>query len=64
VRRQKETNGKFDFDAYQAELAQIRYELIVTRELLSRIVEQQRTITFDVIEPMPEGQLRWDSVET
>lgn len=51
-------------DSQAAELAQLRYEYGVARELLCRIVEQHKTVTFDSSEPVPPGQLKWESVRT
>jgi hypothetical protein len=66
VRRRRDTNGAGpnEYQALAEQVAQLQYELSVVRELLTRIVQDKQTITFDATNPVPDGQLRWESVET
>jgi hypothetical protein len=65
MKRRRDTNGSEpDLGSMAEQLAQLRYELSVVRELLTRIVVTHQTISFDSGQPVPDGQLRWESVGT
>jgi len=53
-----------DYQALAEQFVELQNERNVVHELLSRIVEQQRTITFDSGSPLPDGFLKWESVQT
>jgi hypothetical protein len=62
--RWRESKNGNELGMLQHEYGRLQREHSIVRELLSRIVEQQRTITFDSSSPVPTGELKWESVQT
>jgi hypothetical protein len=45
-------------------LKQVQNDFSVLKEIFTRLVEQERTISFDVVDEIPDGLIRWDTVQT
>lgn len=42
----------------------LKSDFAVIQEILVRIVEQQRSISFDFLDEIPDGRIMWDTVRT
>jgi len=51
-------------EAREAELSALAAQYNVVHELFARIVENERTITIDATNDLPEGKLHWEGVQT
>jgi hypothetical protein len=45
-------------------LEKVQAEYAIVREILVRLVEQKRTISFDFTDEIPDGMIKWDTVQT
>jgi hypothetical protein len=56
--------SKEEYLKLNQQVQELQREFAIIQEILVRIVESQRTISFNFLDEIPDGRIVWDTVKT